>query len=112
MDDDLLGDDFDDDLLDDDLDDELPEEPLSEFAKQLRPSMLNILKMLVEAELIEFEDEKKEELVKEMSQAAENARRPKAILKAVLYALIESDNVEEVYGNDSELMIVIKKAVS
>lgn len=94
------------------LEEDLPKEPPSEFAIQLRPSLEKILAALVQGELIEFEEDKKELLFDEMIEAAEKARHPKAILKAVMYALIKSDNVEEIYGSDPELMKIIKAAVS
>ena len=92
--------------------DELPKSPQSELAAQLRPRFEIILNSMVENEVIEFDPEKRELLFAEMSEAAENARNPKAILKAILYALIKSENVEEIYGSDPELLQYIKKAIS
>lgn len=87
------------------------EEAEDPFAQQLRPLLKKILEVLSQQELIEFEPEKKELLYKEMTEAAAKSRHPKALLKAVMYALIKSDNVEEIYGSDSELMMHIKKAI-
>lgn len=92
--------------------DEQPAAPQSELAIQLRPRLEIILNEMVENEVIEFEPEKRELLFAEMTEAAENARNPKAILKAILYALIKSENVEEIYGSDPELLQYIKKAIA
>lgn len=85
--------------------------PQSELALELRPRLEKILNAMVEDEVIEFEPEKRELLFTEMTKAAENARHPKAILKAILYSLIKSDNVEEIYGSDQELLVYIQKAM-
>ncbi|MBN2343014.1 MAG: hypothetical protein JXX29_00700 [Deltaproteobacteria bacterium] len=106
----------DDDAIDDDassvFDEEPPKSPPSEFALQLRPRLENILQVLTQAEMIEFDDKNREPLIEEMTEAAENARNPKAILKALMYALIESEYVEEVYGSDPELLNHIQNAIA
>ncbi|MBN2526020.1 MAG: hypothetical protein JXR76_06470 [Deltaproteobacteria bacterium] len=94
---------------------EQQEQPIvsqSELALELRPRLEKILDAMVDDEVIEFESEKRDLLLAEMTTAAENARHPKAILKAIMYALIKSDNVEEIYGSDPELLVYIEKALS
>lgn len=98
--------------LTDFVEDEPKKEPVSEFAMQLRPRLENILNTLVKHEVIEFEEEKRPLLIDDMTEAAERARNPKAILKAIMYALINSENVEEIYGSDSELLKYIQEAIS
>ena len=82
----------------------------SDLAKQLRPDLEKILDSMLKEEIIEFEPENRSLLIDEMIEAAENARHPKAIFKAVLVALLKSDNVEEIYGSDPELLDHIQKA--
>lgn len=107
-----------DDLLDDDLDAEFDDdlddaEPglASASAIALRDAILEVLRELVEQEQVEIEDDMLLPVADELTLAAHEGRDPRHALKKLRAALIESDNVEEVYADDRTLEAAFREAL-
>ncbi len=91
------------------LDDAPPPEP--EASPQLRKGVEAILAALVKAEVAELEDDRRDMLIAELCAVVGEARSPKDFVKRFVRTIVDSDNVEEVYGTDDQIGTVVKSAM-
>ena len=94
--------------------DPIPEE-LSEHAaaeaEALKGAVLVGLKALIAKELVEVEEDNMELLAAEMAMASLEARDPRHLLKKLRKSLLNSDLVEEVYGDNRVLESAFRRAL-
>ena len=58
--------------------------------------------------IIEVEDDSMPALIAEATEAGLDTKSPKQLVKRVIRVLLESENVEEVYGTDEAISSSIK----
>jgi hypothetical protein len=88
---------------------ETPAEPESEFAIAVRAAVKPAIQEMITAELIEIESPCIDAAVTRLVAAAENAANTKQLIAAVVRALLDAPEVEEVYGSDTELRSVFMR---
>ena len=113
---DVLEDELEDEIedeIDDDLEDEVDAEAelASAGAVALRDAVLVVLRELARKELVDIEEESFDLVADELTLAAHEGRDPRHALKKMRAALIDSDNVEEVYADDRALETAFRRAL-
>ncbi len=95
-------------------DDPIPEELSKHAAAEalaLRDAVLVALLELVRKEMVEIEDDSMVLVAAELTLAAHEAKGPRHALKKLRGALLDSDNVEEVYAENRALEAVFRRAL-
>lgn len=103
--------DFDDDDDEDDPIAEAMTDHTVAVAKALREAVLSALEELVSKEHVEIAPESMGLVADELTLAAHDARDPRHALKKLRGALIDSDNVEEVYADNRVLEAAFRHAL-
>ena len=80
---------------------------LTTFEKKLRVGVDEVLTQLEDAGDVELI--RRDMLLDELTRVAADARSPKHLLKKLVYALVESEAVEEIYVSDDRLEDAFKK---
>ena len=83
--------------------------PLTTFEKRLRSSVDQALDRMVAAGEIEIL--RREMLLDELTRVAAEARSPKHLLKKLVYTLVDSEAVEEIYATDDQLQDAFAKCL-
>ncbi len=93
----------------DDEDEPEPEGPQTP-AQLIHAALERALKQLLDAELLELTGPKQEDLLEQMLAPCLAAPSLDAALQAALEGLVESEHVEEVYGDDGELLGILRES--
>ncbi len=67
---------------------------------------------LVEKELIEISPDQRSVLITEIVSTGADARNPKHLLRRVVKTLLRSDNVEEIYATDEQIISIFQEALT
>lgn len=86
-----------------------PEPVVSEFGQQLASALERAVEFLRREELVDVADDKLESLLTDVTAAGLEARSPKQLMKRVVRTMIESEDVEEVYGTDEMLFEALRR---
>jgi hypothetical protein len=78
------------------------------FEQMLFETLYGLLNACCTAEFIDVDDENRESLAITLTNAAMEAKHPKAILKTIARVLESSPLVEEIYASDREIMDVFR----
>ncbi len=80
----------------------------SEFGQQLSAALEEAVGHLRTQGLVEVTDENAAAVVSEVTAAGLDARSPKQLMKRVVRTMIDSENVEEVFGTDDMLFDALR----
>ena len=80
-----------------------PEMAVSEFAVRLAAALGDAIAVMRRNGMLEVEEASMNGLVEEVVEAGLDTKSPKQLVSRVIRTLLESDQVEEIYGTDEEI---------
>jgi hypothetical protein len=95
----------------DEPEDELEDVEMTPFNQKLMAALDALLDRMEADEVIEIIPERKQMLVREMVRSASDARSPKHMLSSLTRALVDSEQVEEIYATDDQIQRLLRRAL-
>ncbi|MEZ4329198.1 MAG: hypothetical protein R3B40_28480 [Polyangiales bacterium] len=93
------------------VDDEPEDVEMTPFNQKLMAALDALLDRMEADEVIEIIPERKQMLVREMVRAASDARSPKHMLSSLTRALVDSEQIEEIYATDDQIQRLLRGAL-